>query len=305
MSINSLLQAAPVDSIDVQEQLAVVAEKLSTTPVTTLVSELLDKAVSFGLKVLAALAIYLVGAWIIRKIKGMVARIFERKKTEAAIASFVQSIISIALTVVLIIITIGAVGVDTSSLAALLAGGGMAIGMALNGTVQNFAGGIMIIAFKPFKAGDYIQAQGYEGTVSEVSIVSTKLITVDNKVIILPNGALSNGSINNFSESRLRRVDWTVNVEYGSSVEETKELLMSLLKSDIRILNVAKDAPADPFVALGELSESSVKFYMRGWVHTADYWDVNFQMNEKIYTELPKHGIKFPYAQMDVHVHQD
>lgn len=300
-----LLQTVPADSLNVQEHLAAVAEKLATTPVTTLVSELIDKAVNFGLKLLAALAIYLVGAWVIRKVKGIVAGIFERKKTDAAIASFTQSIISIALTVVLIIITIGAVGVDTTSIAALLAGGGMAIGMALNGTVQNFAGGIMIIAFKPFKAGDYIQAQGYEGTVTEVNIVSTKLTTVDNKSIIIPNGILSNGTVNNFSDNVLRRLDWTVSVEYGSSAEETKEVLMSLLKNDIRILNVAKGAPADPFVALLSLSESSVKFVMRGWVHSADYWDVNFEINERIYEELPKKGIRFPFQQMDVHVHQD
>lgn len=305
MRFNNLLQTQPIDSLDVQQELAAVAEKLSTTTVTDLLSELLDKAVSFGLKVLAALAIYLIGAWAIRKIKGIVARVFARKKTDAAIASFVQSIISIALTVILIIITIGAVGIDTTSIAALLAGGGMAIGMALNGTVQNFAGGMMIIAFKPFKAGDYIQAQGYEGTVTEVNIVSTKLTTVDNRCIIIPNGALSNGTVNNYSQNQMRRVDWTVSVEYGASVEETKTVLMGLLNSDIRILNTAKGAPADPFVALSALSDSSINFVMRGWVHSSDYWDVNFQMNEKIYEELPKNGIKFPFPQMDVHVHQD
>ncbi|MBO5499033.1 MAG: mechanosensitive ion channel [Bacteroidales bacterium] len=305
MKIIHLLQTQPIDTIDVQQHIAAVAEKLSTTPVTTLVSELIDKAVNFGLKLLAALAIYLIGAWIIRKIKTIIARIFERKKTDAAISSFTQSIVSIALTVILIIITIGAVGIDTTSIAALLAGGGMAIGMALNGTVQNFAGGIMIIAFKPFKAGDYIQAQGYEGTVTEVNIVNTKLTTVDNKSIIIPNGALFNGTVNNFSDNTLRRLEWIVSVEYGSSSEGTKEVLMSLLKGDIRILNVAKGAPADPFVAVHSLSDSSVKFVMRGWVHSADYWDVNFDMNGKIYEELPKNGIKFPFPQMDIHVHQD
>jgi len=303
--MNRLLQTTPVDSLNVAEELAALSEKLSTTTVTELMSELLDKAVAFGLKLLAALAIYLVGAWAIRKIKGIVARIFERKKTDAAIASFVQSIISIALTILLIIITIGAVGIDTTSLAALLAGGGMAIGMALNGTVQNFAGGIMIIAFKPFKAGDYIQAQGFEGTVTEVSIVSTKLTTVDNRSIIIPNGILSNGTINNFSQNQLRRVDWTVNVEYGTSVEEAKAVLMELLKNDKRILNTASGAPAEPFVALSALSDSCIKFVMRAWVKSSDYWDVNFEMNEKIYSKLPEKGISFPFPQMDVHVHQD
>ena len=303
--MNRLLQTTPIDSLNVAEELAALSEKLSTTTVTELMSELLDKAVAFGLKLLAALAIYLVGAWAIRKVKGFIARVFERKKTDAAIASFVQSIISIALTILLIIITIGAVGIDTTSLAALLAGGGMAIGMALNGTVQNFAGGIMIIAFKPFKAGDYIQAQGFEGTVTEVSIVSTKLTTVDNRSIIIPNGILSNGTINNYSQHQLRRVDWTVNVEYGTSVEEAKAVLMDLLKNDRRILNTASGAPAEPFVALSALSDSCVKFVMRAWVKSSDYWDVNFEMNEKIYSKLPEKGISFPFPQMDVHVHQD
>ncbi len=301
----NLLQTPPIDSLDIQAQLAAFSEKMSTTTVTELISELLDKAVSFGLKILAALAIYLIGAWAIRKIKGIIARIFERKEADAAIASFVQSIVGIALTILLIIITIGAVGIDTTSIAALLAGGGMAIGMALNGTVQNFAGGLMIIAFKPFKAGDYIQAQGFEGTVSEVNIVSTKLTTTDNRCIIIPNGALSNGTVNNFSQNEIRRLEWNVNVEYGSSVAETKNVLMNILKNDKRILYIADNVPADPFVALSSLTNSSIVFMMRAWVKTEDYWDVNFEVNEKIYNELPAHGIKFPFAQLDVHVHRN
>ena len=304
MTFFNLLQTQPLDSLDVQKELAAVAEKLSTTTVTDLMAELIDKAVAFGLKVLAALAIYLIGAWAIRKIKNLIAKVFTRKNTDAAVASFVQSIISIALTIILIIITIGAVGIDTTSIAALLAGGGMAIGLALNGTVQNFAGGLMIVAFKPFKAGDYIQAQGYEGVVSEVNIVSTKLTTVDNRRIIIPNGALFNGTVNNFSEMTMRRVDWTICVEYGSSAEDTKKILTDLLLSDPRVLDISKGAPADPFVALSALAESSVNFTMRAWVRSEDYWGVNFSMNEKIYAELPKNGINFPFPQMDVHVHQ-
>ena len=305
MFINKLLQAHPLDSLDIQKEIEAVAEKLSNTTVTDLMTELINNLISLGLKLMAAIVIYLIGAWAIRKIKNLVARIFERKHTDVAVTSFIQSIISIVLTITLIIISIGAVGIDTTSIAALLAGGGMAIGMALNGTVQNFAGGIMIIAFKPFKAGDYIQAQGYEGTVKEVTIVSTKLTTTDNRTIIIPNGALSNGTVNNFSQNQLRRLDWTVSVEYGASVEETKKVLMDMLKRDIRILDTTNGAPADPFVALSALSDSSVNFVMRAWVRSADYWDVNYQMNEKIYEELPKNGIQFPFPQMDVHVHQD
>ncbi len=308
MKIFSLLQTTPIDSLelDLGAQLAAVSEKLTTTPFTELMSDLIDKAVSFGLRVLAALVIYFVGAWAIRKIKAVIARIFEKKEADAAIASFVQSIVGIALTVLLLLLIIGAVGIDTTSIAALLAGGGVAIGLALNGTVQNFAGGLMLIIFKPFKAGDYIQAQGYEGTVTELNIVSTKLATTDNKCIIIPNGILSNGTINNFSQNNIRRLEWTVSVEYGSSIDETKKVLADILKNEERVLTVAKDnAPADPMVALNTLSDSAIIFVMRAWVKTSDYWDVNFLTNEKIYNELPSNGIKFPFSQLDVHVHQD
>ena len=218
MGFLNFLQAAPADSLNqIQAELAAVAEKIATTPTNELIGDFLEKAISFGVKVLAAILIYLIGAWLIKKIKGMLKRIFDKKGTDAAIASFTMSIVSIALTIVLIIVTIGTLGIDTTSFAALLAGGGMAIGMALNGTVQNFAGGIMILIFKPFKSGDYIEAQGFAGTVSEVTITSTKLTTVDNRIIIIPNGALSNGTINNYSDQKFRRVDLTVDVEYGTS----------------------------------------------------------------------------------------
>lgn len=295
----------PADSLtQVQEEIAAVAEKIANTPADVLISDLIDKAVTFGLKVLTALIIYLIGAWLIRKIKELIGNIFRKRKADATITSFVQSIVTIALTILLIITTVGALGIDTTSIAALLAGGGMAIGMALNGTVQNFAGGIMLLVFRPFKAGDYIQAQGYEGTVMEVNIVNTKLTTVDNKNIVIPNGILSNGTINNFSQNILRRLNWTVNVEYGCSVAQTKDLLMELMNSEKRILGIAEGAPAEPFVALNELTSSSVQFIMRGWVKTEDYWDVNYEINEKIYTELPKNDIRFPYSKLDVTIMQ-
>ena len=185
MSILNINPTAQADTLNqVQTELVAMAEKISSTPADVLIEDLLNKAVTFGLKVLAAILIYLLGAWMIRKIKRILKRLFERRNTDPAIASFVQSILSIAMTIMLIIITVGALGVDTTSLAALLAGGGMAIGMALNGTVQNFAGGIMILAFRPFQSGDYIQFEEFEGTVSEVNIVSTKLTTTDNRTII-------------------------------------------------------------------------------------------------------------------------
>ena len=225
MRILNLLDTPPADSLNhVQAEIAAVAQKIATTPTDELIGDFLEKLIYFGIKVLIALVIYMIGAWLIRKIKGMLKRIFERKGTDAAIASFTISIVSIALTVVLVVVTVGTLGIDTTSIAALLAGGGMAIGMALNGTVQNFAGGIMILIFKPFKSGDYIEAQGFSGTVAEVTITSTKLTTVDNRVIIIPNGILSNGTINNFSTRTIRRVDLTVDVEYGSSSDTVTRL---------------------------------------------------------------------------------
>ncbi len=307
--LNFLTETATVEITEKQDsltgvhaELAAVAEKIATTPTNELIGDLVDKALTFGLKLLAAFVIYCIGAWLIRKVKAILARMFERKGTDPGIASFTQSIVSIALTIMLIITTVGTLGIDTTSLAALLAGGGMAIGMALNGTVQNFAGGIMLLIFRPFKAGDFIEAQGYSGTVREVTITSTKLSTVDNRVIVIPNGILSNGTINNYSHMQMRRLDLTVDVEYGSESEHVKNLLYSLIMSDTRTLTASSGAPADPFVALASLRDSSIQFVARIWVKSEDYWGLNFDLIEKIYNELPKNGIQFPYPKLDVNI---
>lgn len=298
-----ILHTVQTDSLNtVQAGLAEMVTTLANTPTDELLSDLIDKAIAFGLKVLAAVLIYLIGAWLIRKVKTILTRIFERKGTDAAIASFVKSLASLAMTIMLIIVTIGTLGIDTTSVAALLAGGGMAIGMALNGTVQNFAGGIMILVFRPFKAGDYIQAQGYEGTVSEINIVSTKLMTTDNKCIIIPNGILSNGTINNVSYNNIRRVDLTIDVEYGTDADKAKTILSSLIKDDKRVLTIADGAPSDPFVALAKLDSSSIQFIMRLWVDKAEYWNVFYELNEKIYKVLPENNIQFPYQKLDVNI---
>ena len=299
-AIDSL--AKPDTLTAVQAEIAAVVEKVTTTPASELIKDMVDSGVRFGLKLVAAFLIYFVGAWLIRRIKGILRRTFEKRQTDAAIASFVQSITSIALTIILIIITVGTLGIDTSSIAALLTGGGLAIGMALNGTMQNFAGGLMILVFKPFKAGDYIEAQGHAGTVTEVNITSTKLTTTDNRVIIIPNGILPNDVLNNYSGRQMRRLDITVGVEYGSSSTETKALLMDMITADARSLNIETGAPADPFVALSSLNDSAVEFVIRIWVKSEDYWPLKFELTEQIYNELPKHGIMFPFPQLDVNI---
>ena len=278
------------------------AHNLVTNPEGTL-QNLGQDIINFGLKLLAALVIYLVGAWLIRRIKKGLAKMFARRNTEKALASFVMSFTTIGLTILLIIITISTLGVNTTSIAALIAAAGVAIGMALSGTVQNFAGGIMILMFKPFKAGDYIESQGYEGTVTSVSIVSTTITTYDNRAIILPNGALFNGNINNYSRNPLRRVDWKIGVEYNTDSDKCIGKLLTLVKSDPRVLDSATPGAADPTVMLSELGDSAVVFSVKAWVKTEDYWSVLYDYNKKVYDELPKAGIDFPFPQMDIHVH--
>lgn len=290
-----------LDSLDIKADTQKLIEHVTTTPAEELLKELLSDIIQFGLKVLAALLIYCVGAWIIKKIKKILSNIFAKRHTEKAIASFTMSLVSITLTILLIILTVGTLGVNTTSLAALLAAGGMAIGMALSGTVQNFAGGIMLLVFKPFKAGDFIEAQGFSGTVSEVNIVSTKLRTTDNRTIVLPNGALSGGTINNISQNPTRRVEWKVTVEYGSDVQTARKVVLGMLTSDKRILT-GSDAPAEPNVSLSALLDSSIELQIRCWVKTEDYWDVLYAINEQIYNELPQNGINFPFPQLDVHI---
>ena len=288
---------------DIQAEFAAVAEKIQNTPFAELLSEMGDKATAFCIKVLIALALYFIGGWIIRKLKKALKRHFDKYDyLDPAIETFILSIAGITMWIMLIVSIIGTLGIQTTSFAALLAGGGMAIGLALNGTVQNFAGGIMILIFRPFKAGDFIEAQGFTGTVTEVTITSTKLTTTDNRIIVIPNGALSNGTINNYSQMPMRRLDLTIDVEYGTSSEEARELLLSLIAQDKRILTAETGGKADPFVALCALKESSIQFTIKVWVKSEDYWPVNYDLLNKIYTELPKNGIHFPYPKLDVNI---
>jgi len=309
--MHRILQSIPIPAEEIIERAdsakaaaSQFREKLVTDPGTAL-QELGHDALQFGIKVLIALVLYFIGAWLIKRVKRALERYFKRKKTDRAMATFVSSFVSITLTVLLIIALVGTLGINTTSLAALLAAGGMALGMALSGTVQNFAGGLMLMIFKPFKAGDYIEAQGYTGIVTEVTIVGTHLTTIDNRRVILPNGALSNGNIVNYSSFPLRRIDLPVNVEYGTDAAACKEKLLEIIREDTRVLDAQTPGAADPFVAVQKLADSAVTFIVRVWVTGADYWPVQFDLNERIYTELPQAGIKFPFPQLDVHMHHE
>ena len=265
---------------------------------------IVQQAIQFGLMVLAALLIYIFGAWLIRLLRQAANKYLLRRKAEPTMISFVDSFISIGMWILLIILTVSTLGINTTSLAALLAAGGMAVGMALSGTLQNFAGGIMILVFKPFKVGDIIEAQGFVGTVSEVTIVSTRIITLDNRSVILPNGTLFNGNITNVNTLPLRRVELTVNVAYGSDADKVKAAILEIIGSrpDL-MLDSNQDGAADPFVALRTLQDSSIEFLVRVWVRTPDFWTARFWLTEAIYTRLPQeYGIQFPFPQMDVHI---
>ena len=275
-------------------------EKVKDTPISEWLPRLVNNyLVPLGIKLVAAILIFIVGRWLVKVIKNSVNRVMERRNTEATLRSFLGSLISVLLNFILIIIIISVLGINTSSLVALLASAGLAVGMALSGTLQNFAGGVIIMIFRPFKVGDYISAQGQEGTVKEIQIFNTIIKTLDNKIITIPNGILSTGIMTNFAKEETRRVDWTFSISYGDDYDKAKSVLKSLCNADARILKTP-----EVFIKLAKLNESSVDITVRAWVKSADYWGVFFSMNEKVYKTLPTEGLHMPFPQMDVHVKQ-
>lgn len=268
--------------------------------VEQLLSKLLDWGIEVGKDLLGAIIIYIVGRFIIKQVGRLLARILEKRKLEISVQTFLRSLVSILLNLILAFAIVSRLGVETTSFAALLASAGVAIGMALSGNLSNFAGGLIILVFKPFKVGDYIEGQNANGTVREIQIFHTILTTVDNKVIYVPNGALSSNAITNYSKQETRRAEWVFGVEYGEDFEKVKAVLQRIIDADPRIL---KDLA--PMIALGALSASSVDIKVRAWAKTADYWDVYFDMNKIVYDTFNKEGIGFPFPQLTVHQAKD
>lgn len=304
MLLINLLQAKTIPADSLKAPAKVLDETIRTvlqTPLDQLISSSIDHAIKIGIKILAALIIYFIGAWLIRKFKKILRKIFEKRGVDPSLGSFLLSFVSITFSVLLIVTTISVLGVDTTSFVALLAGSGLAIGMAMSGTLQNFAGGIMILLFKPFRVGEYIEAQGFSGTVKSIEITTTHITTPDNKTVILPNGALSNGSINNYSASGTRRCEWNIGISYGDDVAKAKEIILNIIRNRPEIINT----PAEPFAALSNLADSAVIITARAWVNSDNYWTLYYEVNERIYTELPANGISFPFPQMDVHLTKD
>ena len=282
------------------QAMAETVQMLHDTPVSVWLPQLVkDYLVPLGIKILVSILVLIIGRWVIKLIKNRLANGLLKKRADPTLHSFFSNLISVILNFVLIILIISILGVNTSSLVALLASAGLAIGMALSGTLQNFAGGVVIILFRPFKVGDFISAQGQEGIVKEIQIFNTIVLTMDNKVIHIPNGILSTGVMTIYTKEETRRVDWDVSISYGDDYDKAKATLLRLCQADPRILK-----KPEPFVEIFKLNNSSVDLKVRVWVKSVDYWPVFFSMNEKVYKELPKEGLNFPFPQVDVHLEQ-
>lgn len=262
--------------------------------------ELVEFLLGIGIKLAISIAVVVIGFWVAKKLSKTVRKVLTKKNTDASLVGFLSSLTGTGLKILVLVTAITQLGVEMTSFIAILGAAGFAIGMAFSGTLANFAGGVMILFFKPFKIGDYVNMQGEEGTVNEVLIFNTILSTLDNKIIILANGAVANGTIVNYTKAENRRVDWTFGIAYGDDLQVAKELLNKFIAEDTRILK----SPA-PFVGLGELGDSSVNLATRAWVNHSDYWDVHFDMNERVYNEFGAAGLSIPFPQMDVHVQKE
>lgn len=286
---------------DAVNSAAVVADMIAGIETSVIIDTLTAAAVSLAIKLVKVLLIWFIGRWITRRVVKLVKLLMEKRDVNVSIRTFVGSLVDVVFMIILIIMIISVLGIDTSSFIAIFASAGVAIGMALSGTLQNFAGGVMILLFRPFKVGDFIEAQGVTGTVKEIQIFNTIVHTGDNKVILLPNGPVSTGIINNYSRESLRRVDFTFSISYGDDFEKARKVLMELISQDSRVL----DTPAAPFVELGALSASSIDLTVRLWCKQEDYWGIHFDLNKKVYERFPKEGLNFPYQTLTVNVNKD
>ena len=287
------------DSVQ-KANLAKAVEKIATLDYHEVLQTMLSEAVWIVIKIVIALAIYFLGRWIVRRVVRLIDVAMERRKVDISLRSFMRNTVRVVFSLILVLIVVQTLGVNVTSLIAVFSAATLAIGMALSGTAQNFAGGVMILMMKPYRVGDYISAQGQSGTVREIKLFSTVITTTDNQTIYIPNNAIATAIIDNYTTAEQRRVDWTVGISSGDDVDVARETILAMLAADARILRETA-----PVVWVAALADSSVNLTVRAWVANADYWDVFFEYNERFYKELPKAGINFPFPQMDVHVKND
>ena len=280
-----------------QEKIEAIGSTLKNMSFSDILSMLIDWGIEIAAKIAIALVIYFIGRWLIGRLVKLVNKVCEKRDVEISLQQFFKNMIKVVLYICLALTIIGILGINTTSLVAMFASASLAIGMALSGTLQNFAGGVMILLLRPYRVGDYVEAQGQAGTIKEISLFNTIITTVDNKTIYVPNSSISTGIINNYSQAATRRVDWNITISYGDDVEVARRVLIEMISSDKRVMQ----DPA-PVVYLTSLGDSAVNISARAWVNNADYWGVFFDINERIYNELPKHGLNFPFPQISVHM---
>lgn len=258
-----------------------------------------DTIMALLTNIIIAAAILVGGIWLAKQIKKYIVLMMERRNVDALLASFTSNIAYVALVAFVIIAALSKLGIQTTSFVAIIGAAGLAIGLALQGSLANFASGVMIIAFRPFKVGDFIEAGGVAGVVEGIQIFSTQMRTGDNKAIIVPNSNITGGNITNYSAKDTRRIDMVFGIGYDDDIKKAKDILMELIEADDRILK-----EPEPVVAVSELADSSVNFVVRPWVNTADYWGVNFDLTEAVKLRFDKEGISIPYPQQDIHLHK-
>ena len=295
-----ILQSVEItaDSVAALPKVEQVAQNLAEGNVRwdQVINQLISWSLDAGKHILIAAVVYFIGHYLIRLLNYLLAGFLERRKVEVSVQTFVKSFVGILLQVLLIITVVSALGVNTTSFAALLASFGVAIGMALSGNLQNFAGGIVILFLKPYKVGDWVEAQGTAGSVQSIQIFHTVLMTADGKLIYVPNGSMSSGTITNYTLTPTRRAEWVIGIEYGADVAKARQAVLDIIKADSRIL----DTP-EPVIWLNELNNSSVDLTIRCWTNNDDYWNVMFETREKIYNSFNELGIGFPFPQITVH----
>lgn len=274
-------------------------DEISTEQMTGYVDTAVEMAMLYGPQLILAILVLVIGLWIVNRVVNLTNKGMERASVEPTLARFLSSLVSIGLKALLLISVASMVGIETTSFIAILGAAGLAVGLALQGSLGNFAGGVLVLLFKPFKVGDFIEAQGVAGTVAEIQIFNTIIKTGDNKVVIVPNGAVSNGVITNYSKEATRRVDFVFGIGYGDDIGKAKEVIGRLVAADERAF---KD-PA-PTIVVSELADSSVNITTRVWVNAADYWGVKFDLTENVKLAFDQEGISIPFPQQDVYMHQ-
>jgi small conductance mechanosensitive channel len=268
--------------------------------IDSLLATLQNLATLYGLKILAAIFIFVIGRWIAKMIKKFLGKTMTRSGVDATIIPFVLDLSYVALLIMVIVASLGALGIQTTSLIAVLGAAGLAVGLALQGSLSNFAAGVLIVTFRPIRVGDYFEGAGTAGTVEHIQIFSTTAKTPDNKVIIIPNGKLLSDNIVNYSMKEIRRVDMTIGVSYADPIDKVKEILADILARDSRIL-----PDPSPTIGLIQLADSSVNFAVRPWVKSEDYWAVYFDLHETIKKRFDAEGISIPFPQQDIHVYKE